>query len=244
MRRVLLLILFTMAVFVQAQEENQLVLDEALIVTLSADRPTRLLYIADEAQTITLIAQAVSENVDAPDVVLWIVDNDNHLLAYNDNVGDDSNPKINKLYLPQSGFYTIYVDSFNGVSEGEVEVIIQQVNRFNEQFEASENSLVIRATLPEDSIYLYELELSEVDIITITAQDTSGTFDPYLRILDSEGNMLVANDDHNSTDISLDIFDTRISNWAALGEGIYSIEVRDFLGRGGTFELIIEFISS
>lgn len=244
MRRLLLLIFLTMTVFIQAQEANQLVLDEALIISLSADRPTRLLYIADEMQTVTLAAKAISENDHAPDVVLWIVDSNNHLLAYNDNFGDESNSGIENLYLSQSGDYTIYVDSFNGVSEGEVEVIIQQTKRFNEQFETSEDSLLIHASLPKDGIYGYELELSETDVIRVTAQDISGTLDPYLRLLDREGNVLVTNDDHNSADFSLDIFDAQINDWLVPEEGIYIIELRDFLGREGIFELIIEFTSS
>lgn len=242
MRKLLLILIFSVAIFAQAQEDNQLIPGEALRVNLSADAPIQLFFTADEAQTITLTAQAI-ESENTPDAVLWIVDSENHLLAFNDNLGENNNPRIENLYLAQAGIYTIYVDSFNGVSEGEVEVLIEQSNRFNEQIVSDESGIQIIASLPEHSLYTYEVELQADAVVMITAQDTSGVFDPYLRILDSENNALVANDDHNSADIDLDIFDARISNWIVPADGLYQIEVRDFLGRSGEFVLSIEFIS-
>lgn len=241
MRKLLLTLIFSLAIFTQAQDESQLVLGEMLRVNLSTDAPVQLFFIADEAQTITLTAQTV-ESENTPDAVLWIVDSENHLLAYNDNLGENNNPRIENLYLAQAGSYTIYVDSFNGVSEGQVEILIEQVDSFNEQFTSDETGIQITAILPEHSLYTYEVELQVDAVVMITAQDISGVFDPYLRILDSENNALALNDDHNSADIELDIFDARISNWTVPEDGLYQIEVRDFLGRSGEFVLSIEFL--
>jgi hypothetical protein len=229
-----------MLIVVRAQDANQLALDEASIVVLSPDAPVQLLYIADETQTITLAAQAISENTDA---VLWIVDSDNHLLAYNDNFGDDPNPRIENLHL-SAGLYTVYVDSFNGVSEGSVELLITSENRFHEQLNSNENTLTISVTLPRNSVYHYTFELSAENIITITAKDTSSTLDPYLRLLDSAGNELASNDDHLNFDILLDVFDAQIANWPVPEDGLYTLELHDFLGREGTFEIIIEPITT
>lgn len=241
MRKLLLILIFSLAIFAQAQEDNQLVLGEVLRVNLSTDDPVQLFFIAEEAQTITLTAQTV-ESGNMPDAVLWVVDSENHLLTYNDNLGENNNPRIENLYLAQAGIYTIYVDSFNGVSEGEVEILIEQSNRFNEQIVSDETGIQIIASLPEHSLYTYEVELQADAVITITAQDISGVFDPYLRILDSENNALAMNDDHKSADIKLDIFDARFSNWTVPEDGLYQIEVRDFLGRSGEFVLSIEFL--
>jgi hypothetical protein len=239
MRKFLLFILLSVVIIVHAQEER-LILDEAKQVNLLPDAPVQLLYITDEAQTVTILAKAI-ESENTPDAVLWLVDSDNHLLAYNDNFADDTKPQIENLYIEAAGEYTIYVDSFNGVSEGEVEVLIEQGSRFNEQIESDENRLQIKATLPEDSIYRYEIELKATETITITAQDVSSNLDPYLRILDSENTVLAVNDDHNSPDISLDIFDARIADRVVTEDAVYILELRDFLGRAGDFELIIEF---
>lgn len=244
MRRLMLIMLFVLVLVLQAQEIDHLVLDEALRIQLAPDAPVQLLYVADNPQTVNISARAVSDADDAPDAVLWILDSADQLLAYNDNYGDDSNARIEDLYLPHAGSYTIYVDSFNGVSEGQVEVFIEAHNRFNEEIESGDNSMLIRATLPEDSIYLHEIEFSAEETITIRVRDTSGTLDPYLRVLNSAGEVLVLNDDHHSADTTLDIFDARIADWTVPDDGLYQIEVRDFLGRAGDFELIIAFMTA
>lgn len=241
MRKFLFFILLGLVVIAQAQENQQLILGKTLKIHLSADAPVQLLYTADEAQTITVSAQAI-ESDNSPDVVLWIVDNDNHLLAYNDNFGDSSNPRIENLSVDKGDYY-IYVDSFNGVSEGDVDVLVKNGNRFNEQIVSTETGVEIYATLPEAALYRYQIELKAEEVLTLTAKDMSGTLDPYLRILDERGNAVAVNDDHSGEDTSLDIFDARITNWTVPEHALYTIELRDFLGRSGEFELKIEGLS-
>src|SRR5690606_21953965 len=102
----------------------------------------------------------------------------------------------------------------------------------------TDGTITIDVRLPEDAIYHYALELSENDIITISVRDTSGTLDPYLSILENNS-LVISNDDHQSPDLTLNRLDSRISEWHVLSDNTYIIEVRDFLGNAGEFELVI-----
>ncbi len=213
--------------------------DDTYTVTISADERASIEYIIEnEAEYITIQAQSVAEETDSIDPVIWVVNSQNHLLAYNDNFGEDNSAKIDTLLLVPDT-YTIWIDSFNGVSDGDVEVIISLSDPFNEIRSTAENSTIINVSLPQDAIYRYALELSENDTATISVRDISGTLDPYISVLDENDSELVSNDDHQSMDLTLNRLDSLISDWLVSVDGIYTIEVRDFLGNSGEFELVI-----
>jgi hypothetical protein len=239
MRRLYLILLLLLAFPIHAQEGDTppLTRNDEAVVTVTADAPATLTLDNDTVgAVITIMARAV-DNTEV-DPVLWLVDSEARLLAYNHNTltNDgliDVTAVITNLVLPTAGLYTIYVDSFNGVSTGEVEVTIRETDRFNVVVEETGSLHVMRLTLPEDSIFVYPITVQEGDNISITVRDGNRQLDPYIRIVDSNGNPIMNNDDHASDDLSLNIFDARITDWQVRADDTYILEVRDFLGRAG-----------
>ena len=235
--RYLLLILLLFPVVALAQGEDSTVLMPGEPITLSVTDDARASANFNIDRTIYVSIQAQSET-EAFDPVVWIVDSSKRLIAYNDNGAEEGNALIDNLYL-LSGSYIVYVDSFNGVSEGEVTLSLNIVDPFDTAIEMTDNLVTINATLPEDSIFEYDFSASAGDIITLITRDISGTLDTYLAIYDESGNLIGSNDDHQSTDLSLNLFDSKISEWIAPADGVYTVRVHDFAGDSGHFELII-----
>ncbi|MDQ7027869.1 MAG: hypothetical protein Q9P01_21415 [Anaerolineae bacterium] len=230
---------------VMAQDDNrQYRIHDEVTVTITAASPAILVFANDTAgQVITLTARAI-DNAQV-DPVLWIIDSDSQLLAYNHNtLSDDGlidvSARISNLVLPTIGLYTVYIDSFNGVGAGEVEVTFRASDRFDMAVEDSDSAQIIRFTLPEDTIFAYPITVDVGDSLIITASDGSGRLDPYLRIVASDGTIVASNDDHHSPDLSLNIFDARINGWTVLADDTYTVEVFDFLGRAGNMLLEIQ----
>lgn len=233
----LLVVIFIRVVPVFAQEAEIGVNDSA-IVTVSADAPAVLIFANESAgQAITITAYAM--DVARFDPVVWVLNDAGLLLAYNDNAAEPE-AAITNLVLPATGLYRIIVDSFNGVSAGDVEVAITAGDIFDATTTQEGDSTIVRFSLPEDSVFSYPLTPSGGDSFTITAHDKSGTLDPYLRIVDSAGNVVAKNDDHNSADLSLNLLAARVVNWQVPTADNYSIEVFDFLGRVGDIVLEIQ----
>jgi hypothetical protein len=237
-------LLLIVPVFAQDGDGDWLSINDERAVLVTADESAKLVLANDEAgQIVTITARAV--DTEQIDPAIWIIDDEAQLLAYNDNSftaegAFDPTARISNLELTKSGFYTIYVDSFNGVSEGEVEIVIRQGDPFNTRVNENNARLVIQATLPEDTVFIYSLQVDQDAVFTLTAKDISGTLDPYLRIVDSSGNVIETSDDHTTLDLSLNLFDARIENWLAPADATYTIEVLDFLGWTGDIELKIE----
>lgn len=232
----ILILLFPIAVLAQDEEADILIPEEPQTVSITADSRKSITFTVDEfALYVRLSVESLSEEFDP---VVWIVDSSHRLIAYNDSVDEETHAQIDNLYLlPDS--YTIFVDSFNGVSEGDVIVSLEIVDPFNTEFSSSEIDIVINIFLPEDTVFAYDFPAKADDIITVTVRDVSGSLDPYLAIYDESDNLLIANDDHQSTDLSLNLFDSRITEWDVPADGHYRIEVHDFSGNSGQFELTI-----
>lgn len=237
MRKLWLMCLLLLIIPVMAQDGEWYDTNDEVTVTVTADSPAILVLVNDTAgQVITITARAIN-NAEI-DPVLWIMDGEAQLLAYNHNTLTaeglvDVSARIANLVLPTTGFHTVYVDSFNGVGEGDIEVTFRESDMFDMAVEDSDSAQIITFSLPENTVFSYPITVENDDTLTITASDGSGNLDPYLRIVDSAGNIIISNDDHDSLDLSLDIFDARISEWIVPADDTYSVEVFDFLGRAG-----------
>ncbi|MGJ3238108.1 MAG: hypothetical protein ACFE0Q_05325 [Anaerolineae bacterium] len=210
--------------------------DEPLTLTVSENQRASASYTvpAGDAHAITLTVTA-DESFDP---VVMVINSENRLLAYNNNSAQSNRASIHNLWL-EAGTYTVIVDSFNGVNEGEVTVTLSRTNPFDEMVSTDDNRIIISVNLPENTRYRYMLPVEADVTYTFTLRDRGNTLDPYLRLLDAENNKLASNDDHGTVDTRLNTLDARIPDWQASTEGMITLEVRDFLGRSGDFELII-----
>lgn len=218
MRRIALFCLLCLTISAFAQER----------LPIRAEASTIHEYEGRAGETIRIIASVVDADETTPDLVLWLVYND-RLLAYSDNGSE--NPQI-QMTLPETGFYQIYLDSFNGVSAGKADLIVETIDPFNIMQE--DNRLSI--TLPAGEVFRYDFEAE--GITTIHVKDISGGIDPYIRLLDETGAVIAENDDHASPDLSLDLLDSRLS--LELAAARYTLEIRDFLGRAGQLAIYID----
>lgn len=194
-------------------------------------------------QTVLFIVQSHGENVVDPTVE--ILKPNGERLAYNDDCGDfiameyrlkATDSMLFRLTLSESGRYLARINSFNGVSQGEVLIripVIQPITAIRRTDSAEK--VEIEVVLPLDTIYSYEFEAQADETLTITAH--SRRSDPVLKLRDATGAIIAQNDDHNSEDLTLNIFDARIT--VTLAEtGTYTLELSEFLGRGGAYESV------
>jgi len=230
---------------IHAQEDAPLLIpDEPQTVTLSAEAPVVLHYEAEGGEVVTIIAEAMADDESRPDTVLALIAPDDTQMAYNDNTRSEddgllTDAQLQNVRLPVAGTYRVVVDSFNGVTEGEAEVRLTQVDPFAVQVEDSDEGQVVRFVLPMDAAFSFAFTVAAGSRWTITARHTAGSLDPYLRVLDEEGAEITRNDDHGTPNLGLDVFDAQINGWVAPQDGTYTVQVSDVLGRPGEFVLTI-----
>jgi hypothetical protein len=225
----ILCVILTLPTAAQDNETRHYTVNDELLVTINAASPTRLILANDVAgQVVTITAQAVDSS--QLDPVLWVLDSQGCLLAYNNNSGA---AQIVNLLLATPGLYHLYVDSFNGVSTGDVAVSIQEADRFNIVIEETGSLHVMRFTLAEDTIFAYPITVQAGDRLTITVRAGNRQLDPVIRIVDSSGKTISSNDDHHSSDLRLNLFDARLANWDVPADDTYILEIWDYLGRLG-----------
>lgn len=195
-------------------------------VTLSAERPAIITFAGDAAARVTITTSAEA----TLDTTLTLFAPDNTKSAFADDwlAADGSvqrNAQLLDVLLPQTGTYRLQVDSFNGVSVGNVSVEITFANLVF----TLEDSLVV--SLVKDSAA--HVVLDSAGIVTISARDVSGGLDPLLIVRDADG-AIVALADDAPADAALNTLDAQMTLAWQVG---YLLEVRDFLGRAGAVEL-------
>ncbi len=95
-------------------------------VTLSADGPVRVPLMIPENTRVTITALGFDE----VDTVLTLVNDAQQVVAYSDDrMINDELVRDAQLVYDQAGEYVLLVDSFNGVSVGRVELVIERAPR-------------------------------------------------------------------------------------------------------------------
>ena len=222
-------------------QDRSLMVDAPVTITLG-DSPVWLSYEGAAGEILNITTQTAITGT-SPDTTLEVLYPNGKRLAYADDtvLADGtirSDASLQNLELSVAGIYRIRVDSFNGVSEGLVEVIItQQSEAYNEL--ATDKLRVVRGDLPKQQSLSYTVDVPAGTSLSIIARDSSGTLDPVLRVYDANGALIAFNDDHQSDDLSLDILDARLTNLTLTDDGPLTIVVSDYLGRSGSVELMI-----
>ena len=213
--------------------------DMPVTVTLHGDaRPADLVYSAAEGEQITVIARSLRD--EPMDVTLEIL-RDEQRVAFNDDQGTEreglsaQDSAIENLVLTSSGDYTIRVNSFNGAQSGDIEVTIEQIPLA----EPCEMPIQV-GELARNGVFSCTLSADSNETVTMIARDTSGTLDPVLTVLDYASARVAYNDDHTGIHLSLNTLDSQINDFALSAGETYTVQVTDFSGAAGTFELAFE----
>ncbi len=234
-------ILLIFGVMVSFAQDIPLRTDTPITVTLG-DSPVWLNYDGTAGEIITITTMTAITDT-APDTVLEILIPDGHRLAYVDDVvlADGtikSDAILADIELPFDGQYRIRVDSFNGVSVGDVEVMLTEVTHDYSDI-TRDNLTIVSDDIPKLGSLDYILEVEADTILSVLARDTSGTLDPVLHVYDASDTLIGFNDDHQSTNLSLDVLDAGVFDLSISDDMTLAIEVSDYLGREGSIELIV-----
>ncbi len=215
-------------------------------ITLKPDGPTRFFYEGRAGEIVTITTEADA----ALDTILDLRDPNGARVAYSDDtltIGEAGSMAVSPFaaiaaaVLPEDGVYTLYVNSFNGVSTGEARILLTRAETSPAMIEAGDDQqkqlIHIRAGRP----HRWQWAARTGDSFQITARDASQTLDPILKLEGPDGGIIAFNDDHNSADTSLNTLDARLQ-YTFSADTTITLIIGDFLGREGEIEVIIERI--
>lgn len=197
-----------------------------------------------EGETVSILVRALGD-LD-PVVILNFNSNE---VARNDDHGTDRrdiarfDSLISDYQLRDTGTYTIQVRGFAGAG-GDFEMTLTR--GISQTIEVvSGDADVVTDSLASGETFEYNFSANAGDMYTFTAIATSGDFDPILRIYDNEsGQFLVGNDDHGSTDLDLNYYDSRIQRYIFQESGDFVLTLNGYSTTSGRFELTVEPVMS
>ncbi len=218
--------------------------DVPTIITLNGDaRPVDVVYQAEDGEQITIVAHSLAD--EPIDVTLEILQ-DHQRLAFNDDHQTEreglstQDSVIENLVFSAAGDYIIRVNSFNGAQSGDIEVVIESIPT-----SVPCEMPIQSGELTRNGQFSCTLSVDSESAITISARDTSSTLDPVLtllEVLDEQLTRAAYNDDHTTSDFSLNTLDAQISDFVLSAGIVYEVQVNDFSGAAGTFELTFEIM--
>lgn len=222
----LLLIVFVPA-FAQGDSTISLNSNRTAVLRLTGDGAfATAVYTASGGETVTIEADSSG----ALDVVLELVGPDGGTIAYADAPDNDA-PSIVRVLLDSAGDYTVRVNTFNGEGTGEVEVSLT----VEPLLTLTPDSPSVWVPLGANAIALVRVEGFDGDA-AVTVRDPNGLLDPGVALTSPDGEIIAANDDHGTADVTLNRFDARLI--AAVPDGA-ALQITEFLGRTGWVEVSI-----
>jgi len=223
---------------IQAQTLPQIEANNPQTLPLTADNPIFVQYTADEPQWVTI--RAIGDNMDT---TLTLIDPNGDVIVYQDDRPViDAEPIRNaekNTWLPEAGTYTIRVDSFNGVSEGDVRVSVREFDAYEIEtdYQDPEVNHTWANLTPSSGLTLF-FGGREGNVYRVTVRDLTGNLDPILRVYDETGELVVFNDDHESDDLTLNTFDAQVEFTLLADRGdTYKFHITDWLGRTGRVQV-------
>ena len=203
----------------------------------------------NQVTTITVMAGATGDL----DPKVTLLGPDGLVLAENDDHAD-SDPNLGSLdsrisgfILPAEGTYSVVVSGFANTS-GAFELTIERAVDGGESIvtpvgpvstpSMDGQEATISGQVRAGETFTHEVAMTAGDVYTITVRG-QGDFDSRLIVSDPEGFVAAENDDHASDDRSLDTFDSQVENLIIQDTGTYTLEVADYGGDAGSFDLVI-----
>ena len=208
----------------------------------------------NQVTTITAIAGTTGDL----DPKVTLLGPDGQLLAENDD-HTDSDPNLGSLdsrisdfILPTDGMYSVIVSGFANTSgafeltieravEGGISIVTPVGPVSTPSMDGGEE--VISGQTRAGETFTYDLAASAGDVYSIAVRGEDD-FDSRLIISDPEGFVVAENDDHAGEDRSLDTFDSKVESLIIQESGLYTIEVTDYSGDAGSFDLVITHVMS
>ncbi|MBN1201577.1 MAG: pre-peptidase C-terminal domain-containing protein [Anaerolineae bacterium] len=193
-------------------------------------------------ELITITADAASGNLDP---VIELIGPDGTMLLSDDNSGaTPPNARISDYRLRQSGVYSIIVRRTTNVSTvGDYELLVERTETgiVNEPGggELEYGDVVEGALWDDNPREAWTFEGTAGELITITANATSGNLDTHISLVAPDGTNLISDD--NSGEISPNAL---ISDYRLKQSGVYSVVVRRspnaYDATLGDYELLVE----
>ncbi len=212
MRAVWVLIGLMIVGYAQAQE-----------VTLSADGPVRVPLMIPANTRLTITALGMGE----VDTVLTLLDEAQHVVAYSDDrMVDGALVRDAQIIYDRPGDYLLLVDSFNGVSEGRVQLVIEQTPLVPTLRVGEALTLTLERWRP----LRLRLQLEDPTTLQLSAASGHRRLDLLAWVM-IDGDSLLADDDQGRFDLQ--------TVWR-LPAGDHELWVIDWLGRAGEVYLSVQ----
>ena len=172
------------------------------------------------------------------DPVLAIFDEGGELVHFQDD--SDRAMGVNlDLAIERSGLYFVVVGRFGysrGITAGAYELQMTRRGVLSERGSALRYGDSVIGTISDTSAEVYyTFQAEQGDILTISMVRSSGTLDPFLRVVDSDRHVIAENDDHNS-----ETRNARIDGLIIERGGAYIVMATRYDDSAGSFVLSIE----
>jgi hypothetical protein len=195
-------------------------------------------FTAEAGDIYMITAQALSTSLD-PRISIYF---DNSYVTDNDDYGSNApdlrttDSRLYNLLITESGEYEIDVSGYQDTS-GDFRLTIERVatgvstGAPDEQIEL--------ATVNPGQTFSFDFEAQAGDFVTISARGLSFNADAYLALLDSNGTVLIDNDDQGGSTAYLSYYDAQINNFIIETSGTFTVELSTVGSDPATFGLTI-----
>lgn len=179
----------TVGGIVAPEDVTPITYGETLTATMESGNKANFSFEGTEGDIVTI-------SVAAPfDGLMELISESGELLATDDDGGGDLNPKIEGFTLPATGTYTIVISAFGGATGGEFTITLETgesgtTPENNTNIVPIEYGATVEGVLNGRAIYIFAAEAG--DTITVAAE---AEFDGLLEVVNSEGIILVSDDD-------------------------------------------------
>ncbi|MFN8372428.1 MAG: pre-peptidase C-terminal domain-containing protein [Anaerolineae bacterium] len=239
--------------------------------TIDDDTPTVVYAFEGSEGDVVTVTMVDTSRRGTLDPYIQLVNEDGDVVAENDDADSDADlpdsldSQITEFELDSDGTYFVVATRFgqeNGSSEGDYELTLDEGggggsdnndngndsgNNDNADIVTIEYGDTVEGEITDDTVYVYySFEGSEGDVVTITLVDTSrsGDLDPYVGLVDENGDVIAENDDAERSARLPDSYDSQITEFELPDDGTYVIIATRYGFEDGTgegeFELTLE----
>lgn len=217
---------------VLGQEGRQLQYGDTIQGTITGQDYRQVFYFqARRGDVVAVQMTPIGGNLDP---LLLLADNAGNVLAMADDTAEGFSAAIATVEIPEDNYYFIVATRFGhslGVTEGNFELALQRVGVLSVAGVFLNYGDSVVGLVDEQSPQVnYTFEARRGDIVNVRMQRISGNLDPYVYIMDENGQVLAANDDQGG------LLDAAIEDFLILDPGTYTIVATRFGEAAGMTE--------